>query len=191
MTTLLLDMDGVIADFDALGYKACATLGIPVDCEPHEQTNRYFTDHLLTAADRKKIHKQIDSRGWFANLPPVPGAIEGTRALIAAGVDVWICTKPKESNPGCRDEKGRWLAQHLPELERKLIITPNKGMVRGDILLDDAPKFEWYVAAEWTPVIFTRPFNGPLSAWGALPHWSWGEPIEDLLCNTPGKWTVS
>lgn len=178
---LLLDQDGPLADFDMHFYERCEGRYELDVAGPHEQTARYFTDHIPNRAHRAEARAMVDKAGWFRHLPVTPGAIEGVAALIDAGVDVWVCTKPLEVNPTCRDDKGAWLAEHFPMLEHKLIITPDKSLIAGDVLLDDAPHSTWIDRASWTPVIFAAPFNGPGSAWADLPHWTWGDPLDDLL----------
>lgn len=177
--TLLLDMDGPLAGFDSAGYDMCARLGLDVMVPRLERTARYFTDNL-SREHHDIARAEIESPGWFRSLPVVDGAKEGVAELIALGIDVWVCTKPLEKNPTCRDEKGAWLREHFPMLERRLIIAPDKSLIRGAILLDDAPKIEWLDRASWSPVIFAEPFNGPGSEWHGLPRWTWGDPIRDL-----------
>jgi 5'-nucleotidase len=179
---LLLDMDGPLADFDVHGWERCTALGHEFDVDgPNQQTARYFTDHMPIKAHRTAARQMIEAAGWFNDLPVTPGALEGVRTLLERGVDVWVCTKPLEANPTCRDDKGMWLRRHLPELEHKLILAPDKSMIRGDVLLDDAPKLEWIPLASWRPVIFASPFNGAGSEYEGLARWSWADPIDQLI----------
>lgn len=178
---ILLDMDGPLAAFDEHAFAHCGENGWTVDVEgPHAQTARYMTDHVADPNHRRALRKIIDSAGWFRSLPVTAGAIEGVAALEAAGHDVWVCTKPLEVNPTCRDEKGAWLAEHFPHLERKLIIAPDKSLVMGDILIDDAPKPEWFPAANWEPIIFDAPYNREGTPWEDCMRWSWGDDVDDL-----------
>lgn len=49
---------------------------------------------------------------------------------------------------GYRAGVAQWLVEHIGDgWDRRLILTPDKSLVVGDILLDDAPKHEWYGAA--------------------------------------------
>lgn len=181
--TLLLDMDGVIADFDDHYWNQCLAAELEFDIDhPSKQTKRWFTDHVRKD-HQKKARALTHGQGWYRSLPVVPGSQEGVEALFQAGVDVWLCTKPLENNPWCRDEKYAWVMEHFPHLGRKLIITPDKRKIRGDILLDDAPKIEWCEDpnTEWTPVIYSRPFNGKGSEWEEFPHYSWDQDIEILI----------
>lgn len=180
--TLLVDMDGPLAGFDNRGWQYITENSWQCDVPTwQDQRHRYFTDHLTVSRERKAARRMTEAEGWFRELPVVEGAIEGIREIIATGVDVWVCTKPMAANPHCADEKRAWIAEHIPELRSKVIITPNKAMIRGDVLLDDAPAPEWIPDAWWKAVIFTQPFNGEGSHWEKYPHWTWGDPLEDLL----------
>ncbi len=111
----------------------------------------------------------------------MPGAVDGFLEL-AEVAPVWIVTKPLEANLTCRDDKALWIRQHLgKEWERRLIITPDKSMVHGSVLLDDAPKPEWFGRATWVPVIYPWSFNGLGSEWADLPRWQWGDWPQRLL----------
>lgn len=182
--TILIDQDGPLADFDAAAWDEVSKLDPEMrDIDsPDEQTRRYILDHVTNRQMQRWLKRnRIEAAGWFRNLPPTPGAIDGVRGLIDAGFDVWVATKPMEANPSCRDDKAAWLRQHIPELERKLLIAPDKSMIRGNVLLDDAPKLEWFDRAEWTPVIFPRPFNREGSVWADLPSWEWGDLPDRLI----------
>lgn len=95
---------------------------------------------------------------------------------------MWIVTKPLEANRTCRDSKARWIEKHLgASWLPKLILAPDKSMVRGDILLDDAPHPDWIPRAAWQPVIFTEPFNGEGSKWADYPQWTWTDGVDRLM----------
>lgn len=171
-------MDGPLADFDRHFHTKCVEMGgIEFDVDgPHVQSERYFTDHIPDPTQRRLARTMIDAAGWFRSLPVVEGAKEGVAELLDFGFDIWVCTKPLEKNPTCRDDKGAWLREHFPMLEDRLIIAPDKSLIIGDVLLDDAPKVAWFKSAPWVPVLFAVPFNGPGSEWDGcnLLRWSWG-----------------
>lgn len=183
MTIVLVDLDGVMADFDLTLWERTREHW-PADYHPDQQAHRFCTD-LLRGAARKAVRAETYKPGFFASLAPIPGAVDGVRELAAMdGVDVWFCSKPLYGNPTCHSDKAAWLEQHLgAEWSRRLILAADKSMVFGDILLDDAPRLEWLELGEapWEPVVFTRPWNGPGSDWGHIPRWSWGDPWDRLL----------
>lgn len=182
-TTLLLDMDGPLADFDAHFWNVCSRRGHLFDIDsPADQAHRYFTDHILDPAERAEARALVDAPGWFAELPVTPGAQKGVENLLAAGITIWVCTKPLEANPTCLNDKHQWLVKNFPALSDRMITAPDKSMVHGDLLLDDAPKRAWIGNATWAPVIFDAPFNR--NGWMAdLPRWTWGEDQGALLAH--------
>lgn len=77
--------------------------------------------------------------GFFSNLEPMEYALDSINFLNKqAQFDVYILTAPSIWNPLCYTEKRVWVEKHLGmELVKKLIISPNKGLNRGDYLIDD------------------------------------------------------
>lgn len=86
-----------------------------------------------------KIQYPQSQYGFFANLHPLPGAISAVKALIhSEKYDPYILTAPSVLNPLCYTEKRIWIENHFGiEFVDKLIISPNKSLLKGDILIDD------------------------------------------------------
>lgn len=123
---ILLDQDNVLADFES-GFR-------------RHWRNRFGEDapiegkeHLFYIRDRLPEHLQAYAAelygtvGFFESLPPVSGAVEAARALLAAGHDVRICTAPVNQYRYCAGEKIAWVEQHLgTEWTRRVIIAKDK-----------------------------------------------------------------
>lgn len=188
----LVDMDGPLAGFNEHFFLRCGERGYELDCTLADQTHKFATSHIKDVTVRAAARSMVYEDGWFAQLPVVPGAVQGMNALAEIG-DVWICTKPLEANRTCRDDKARWIVEYLGvEWERKIIIAPDKSMVVGNILLDDGPHLEWYERATWHPVIFDAPFNRT-GQWADDDRWKWGDSVSDLAAlsspwSPPSKW---
>lgn len=77
--------------------------------------------------------------GFYANLVPITGAIESVHKLInSEKFDPYILTAPSTRNPFSYTEKRVWIEKYFGiEFTEKLIISPNKGLLKGDILIDD------------------------------------------------------
>ena len=92
-------------------------------------------------ARQKKYYNQYPQSeyGFFTNLEPIEGAIEAVKWLMASeDFDTYILTAPSVMNPLCYTEKRVWIEKYFGmELVNKLIITPNKGLNKGDYLVDD------------------------------------------------------
>jgi len=174
---VLVDMDGVLADFDEFVFNRFAEW-LEID-SLEDQHQRYITDHVtgVNAAEEKqrraKIRRAIDTSGFFRSLPVIDGAQEGIEKLQSSGLDVWVCSKPLISNPTCASEKYSWLGQHFPDLQDKLILAPDKSLVRGSVLIDDAPKMRWIKqgAPTWTPFIYAYKHNEALQT--QFPSLTW------------------
>lgn len=85
--------------------------------------------------------------GFFLDLEPIEGAIEGVKTLQTK-YDVWILTRPSIKNTHCYTEKAEWIKKYLGEdMLNKMILCPDKSLVKGEFLIDDdyrhgQPEFE-------------------------------------------------
>lgn len=116
-STILVDMDGVLCN-----YKKALKDGLLAAVNPNEE-------------------KYPQSRiGFFSYLEPMPVALESMEKLQREH-DVWICSRPSFPNLNCYTEKAIWVRKHLGyEMQKKLMLVPNKSMVIGDFLIDDSLK---------------------------------------------------
>ncbi|MFE8073405.1 hypothetical protein QQM79_20290 [Marinobacteraceae bacterium S3BR75-40.1] len=76
---------------------------------------------------------------FFANLQPIEGALEVFTAMIRSGVyDPYILSAPSLRNPFSYAEKREWVEAHLgSDVCNRLILCAHKGLLRGDLLIDD------------------------------------------------------
>ncbi len=77
--------------------------------------------------------------GFFSCLAPKIGGIAVMKKMLEhPEIEPYIATAPSLQNPLCYMEKRIWVEQHLGmEYVSRLIIIPNKGLLKGDILIDD------------------------------------------------------
>ncbi|MFY8283424.1 5' nucleotidase, NT5C type [Pseudoalteromonas sp. SSMSWG5] len=108
---IYIDMDNVLCDYNAAHKKA-----------------------LFEEPGIKYPQSQF---GFFANLQPIPNAVESVFELSKSN-EVYILTAPSIHNPLSYVEKRVWVEKWLGiEFVERLIISPNKGLFHGDILIDD------------------------------------------------------
>ena len=109
MKRIYVDLDGVMCDFKGQ-YNNLKT-----DFVPNPQT----------------------TYGFYTSLPEIPGAIE-TYKWLEERFDVWILTRPSIKNTNCYTEKAEWIKKYFGEdFLEKLILCPDKSLVKGDYLIDD------------------------------------------------------
>lgn len=95
--------------------------------------------HAKALSANPSIQFPQSQYGFFLNLMPKEGAIDAVAAFEASSnYDVYILTAPSLKNPLCYTEKRAWVEKWLGfSMVEKLIISPNKSLLNGDILIDD------------------------------------------------------
>lgn len=178
--TILVDMDGVFCNF-VEGYYAILEqkygFARQLFPNPAELKTFYIADSI-THPMGKAVEKNIcNDPELFSSLKPLQGAIAGMRELlaqaIAADCNVYICTAPHLTNPSCYTQKAKWVEQYLGfEWLELLIITRDKTMVIGDVLLDDKPEPLGNNIPTWEHVLFTCSYNDDIIGKQRINNWS-------------------
>jgi len=102
--------------------------------------------------------------GFYAELEPIEGMADALRDMVAEGHVVHICTSPYVTNPTCASDKLDWLEKHVgPGWAHRAVITSDKTLVRGDILIDDRPEIVGTYSPLWRHVVFHAPYNRHIS----------------------------
>lgn len=157
---ILIDQDNVLADFERGFHDAWLASGHPHPALPlHERRSFYLRDdypeHL-----RKHVEAIYSAPGFFRDLPPMAGAVEALTALQDSGHDLRICTSPLSSYRNCLSEKYEWVERHLGmDFVSRVIMTKDKTLVHGDILIDDKPEVTGVRTPDWRQIIFDQPYN--------------------------------
>jgi 5'(3')-deoxyribonucleotidase len=131
-----VDMDGVIVDL-LTPWLAQYNEDFRDSVKP-EDIKEWDTSKFVKCG--KLIFNYLDHEGIWFNAPPYPGAIEMLKKWHDQGHELYLATTPWHSKY-CLIEKVLWVNKHLPFLGcERLIFTHNKGLLRGDILIDDKPE---------------------------------------------------
>jgi 5'-nucleotidase len=176
---VLVDMDGVLADFDAAVLDQ-----LPPGIERVARTHFYISEDYQTHA---KHVRDITSRAdFFLDLPLVDNALDGWQRLIGAGYQPQICSAPLSRNSDSVRNKLAWLDRHFAPrfgdlVVSEAIIDKRKYRHGGLALIDDRPEVDTNDGqARWLHVVFDRPYNQDSTA--ALRIRGWNDPdLEDTL----------
>lgn len=164
-----VDMDGVLADFDALAL---------VDLPMHVRSQRV---NFYVVKDypeyRHVIHKRQQHHLFFEELPVIEGALNGWQRLIDLGYDPVILSAPLSMNVRSIEGKKAWLVKHFvpefgPSVVERAIIDKQKFRYDGLALIDDraqvVPDGE---NASWTHIVMDRAYNKESLAKFRLMNW--------------------
>lgn len=96
-------------------------------------------EHVDPAVRAVHAENPDEIPGIFALLKPVPGALEAFRQLSEKYHTYILSTAPWK-NPGAWQDKLDWVQRHLGDVGyKRLIITPDKHLNKGDFLIDAHP----------------------------------------------------
>ena len=120
MKRLFIDMDNVLVNFQS---------GID---RLDEKTRQEYKDHL------------DDVPGIFAQMDPMPGAVEAVQKLRER-YDLYILSTAPWNNPTAWCDKLNWVKKHFGGDEhspfyKRIILTHHKNLCHGNYLIDDRPK---------------------------------------------------
>lgn len=180
---VLADMDGVICDYNkTLLMFAHTKLGAPLFTK--EDCTLFNTEEVFPQEFRSEVDQLANEPGFFAGLDVIDGAIEALREMEAMGLNVFICTSPKKfyRNSYCAGEKHRWIMKHLGKhWTEKIILTRDKTLVYGDMLIDDKPEITGAMKPTWKHVYFDQPYNRGINKPRITKWSSWKEELLPLL----------
>jgi 5'-nucleotidase len=77
----------------------------------------------------------------FLNLGTIPGAFEAVNKLLCdIRFEIYFLSTAPWNNPSAWTDKQLWLEMLFGEkINRRLILTHRKDLIKGDILIDDRP----------------------------------------------------
>lgn len=166
---ILLDVDGVLADFVGGALKAVG-----------DAFDRHFTPEQVTAWDFSSLPHWNDfkdefwqltkSPGFCLNLKPFPDAIEGVNKLRQVpGAKVEFLTSPMYDAPFWVFEREAWLQKYFNVDYHDIMHVRRKERVPGFMLVDDRQSHveKWRLAhPSGTGIVWAKPYNeGTIKTW--------------------------
>lgn len=181
---VLVDVDDVTADWTAM-FEVLLRRDYPhITPLAREALTHFYKEELYPPEHRADILKMMHTPGFYRNLDPIPGAIEGVKEL-ASRYEVFFCSAPFLTHDTCASEKIAWIAEHFgTDWTRRLILASDKTMAHGDVLIDDK---EHVLGANanpsWKHIVFDAPHNQNSAAPMRAKGWDEVVPLVDRYLN--------
>lgn len=167
MARILLDCDGVLADF-AGHVHAVVSKAYPDALPPDRWTCWNFLRDHYTPEQRDLAGARLKSPEFWRDIPVVPGAQRAVQEFQRAGHDVHVVTSPWR---GCRewaDVRTEWVVRNMDVPITRVHVSADKSIYLGRVFIDDKPDHvsAWRAACEEYRhihdvhgLLFDRPYN--------------------------------
>ncbi len=158
MKRVLLDVDGVLADFTSAWIEAY------MKCGGNRITESDVTDWDFDACVprasslREYIRSYTHAPGFATQLAPYPGAIKAVKRIMQVA-HVAFVTSPLSSRTWAHD-RAEWLRNHFGDCT--IVSTSEKHWVAGDLLIDDRADNVLKWLEHWPNgegIVWERPWN--------------------------------
>lgn len=173
---ILIDLDGVVADWVG-GVKRLFEKTNPgkVLAPVSEFKNYYLQDDYPHWKNELSVTSH--SKGLYSSLELIPGALEALKDIennCLHFIEPFLCSTPdvKYEDQMCFTEKAAWVEKHLGSFwTERLILTQDKTVVFGDLLIDDKPDITGSIEHSWTQVLYAQSYNAHCGE----PRFTWDE----------------
>ena len=128
--TILLDVDGVLADFRGRAAMDAEKLGFKL-------SSGYDLHYGLPEGARASLRAMVGEPGWCRSIEPYPGAVNAVEQLRDC-CNIYFVTQPWPSHTWESDRRA-WLVAFFPILPYNIISCFEKSMICGDVFIDDLP----------------------------------------------------
>ncbi len=156
---ILVDQDNVIADQFGLFHARLKEQRPDIYATYRGSDHEFQFEKNFDTPHTEEIWNIRREKGFFRALTPIPGAIQALNHLESVGCEVFIVTAPIRT-PHSASEKLEWIASHLGDAwVHRTILTRDKTLVQGDVLIDDNPRVAGVCTPPWEHILFDQPYH--------------------------------
>jgi 5'(3')-deoxyribonucleotidase len=129
----LFDLDNTLCDYSNALKRDYELIRGPND----PAVSEFNDDSPEYVENRKRLI--TNQPGWWENLEIFQLGFDVLKIARELGFEIYILTKGPKRNQNAWAEKVRWAQKKVPD--SKIILTEDKGLVYGKILVDDYPPY--------------------------------------------------
>lgn len=169
---VLIDMDGVVADWQQMFDKLLGEQYPHINRVPFDQVTSFKTQSFYADEYKDDIKEMMNTEGFYRDLEVHEGAVEALHELNKH-VEVFFCTAPYLSNKTCASEKIAWVEEHFgKDWKERVVLASDKTLVNGMVLVDDKPNITGNMTPMWEHIVFDAPYNRDMPL--RINHWDEG-----------------
>ena len=175
--TILVDMDDTIehllqAWIDVLNKRYGYSVALD-DCLSWDVTKAF------PGLSKEQVYSVPVEEGFWDNVKPIDGAAEVLKGFIDSGHDVYIVTATVLESAW--EKFNKVLFRYFPFITpQKLIVTWNKKLIKGDVLIDDG--VHNLEGADYIKILVDMPYNRSYNAEanGMIRVYNWKQIEEEI-----------
>ena len=152
---VLIDLDSTVADHDG-------QIGFDLEKlrSPDEPSfYSYVKGNKLPDYLFNRMNLIRSTSAWWENLPVIPRGMALVNLVKEIGFRIVVLTQGPKVNPAAWEGKVKWVNKNMPFCS-DIVITRDKGLVYGKVLIDDYPEYiEKWVAHRPRGLVIMPDFN--------------------------------
>lgn len=184
---ILVDMDNTLVDWDSQFYSMMSRLHPHVPLTTRETRINWSIERNYPSQYERAILGLTNEPEFWRTMPPMSGGIEAMKAMVTGGLNVFIVSTPDPQHTArCAKEKFDWVEHYLGQSwKNKVILTADKTLIRGDVLIDDKPNVcQGLHDPSWIHVLYHHAYNSMYTKTPRLERWNdWKQVLLDVIRN--------
>ena len=158
MQIILIDLDNTVANWNQHLQDKLSKQDIHINIF----NRKYYDIYKSFPKYTQQIKNIIDKKGFYKELKPIQYSIQTIQQLMQHNT-VFFVTSPPKHNSWSFYEKVEWVQKYFNT--KNIIITYDKTLVKGDILIDDKPTIEGCTNKDYKHIIYKQSYNNGTFEW--------------------------
>ena len=163
---LLFDQDGVLANWYGRLLSRWQSLYPDRPFVKPENLKTFYVEEAYPSEYHRDLLAITRTDDFYETLEPIAGAVDvlyDIQTNCLDFIDPYICTSPDLDfeDLDCHSQKARWVDGHLGNFWlKRMILTKDKTLVRGHILIDDKPTVTGALKPVWDHLVYDSAYAG-------------------------------